>query len=164
MTDIEQQLNQDVIVGWQFPEFEKHSRTRVWYIVLGVALLFILGYAVWTQDYLVALLSILVALVMLVNDIREPHDLFFGVTESGVIIGNKQIPHGEIERFWFASNKDGDVTLFLDFNNMARPRITIPTDKDQLEDLAEILSIFVEYDGEAARMPLTETMGRWLKM
>ncbi len=155
---------EDILMGWKIPEFTKHKRGRWWYIIATIIVLAILIYAVWTKDYLIALLTILLILVMFINEIREPGEVFFGLTHEGVVIENNLVRFQDVEKFWFIKAGKENIILYIDFKNLMRPRIAIPTDVEHVEQVFEIMSDHVEFDEQAVHLPATDRMNKWMKM
>lgn len=154
------------LMEWEIPEFHKYPHGRRWYLYLGFVVVAIVAYALYTQNYIFALLTILAALIIVMHEVKDPRMIAFGITDKGVIIDNHLLPYKEIDRYWIVEQADdAQATLYVDFRSFARPRIAVPMASDLAEDVRDALGNFVpEDEDQDNRMPLSDRFGKWFKI
>ncbi|MDP3043219.1 MAG: hypothetical protein Q8N21_02355, partial [bacterium] len=100
MTENSQIINYgNEIASWQVPEYEKHKRTKSWYVMAIVIALALLLFAFFTKNFLFAVIIIMAAFVIILHDGREPDLIKINVTDEGIIVGRKFYDYDEIKDF-----------------------------------------------------------------
>jgi len=152
------------LISWEFADRPKYERGRLWYVLmiaLGVGLLL---YALFSANFLFALIIVMIALVLYVSTIFEPAQMRFAVTEDGVQIGGSFLPFREIDKFWFYYEPPEIKNLYLEFRSVVRPRLRIDLADQNPNQVREILAKFVKEDLEQVDEPLSELIGRIFKI
>lgn len=153
------------MVSWEIPEYTKYPHGRRWYVIAGILVLGILVYAIWSKNYLFGVLTVLVLLIIIMHEVKEPRKIFFGITEKGIVVDDRLLPHGSVERFWIVENeRENEAALFLDFKSMVRPRMSVPVSSELTGDVRDALGSYVAEDEEKSKIPFSDSFGRWFKI
>ncbi len=153
-----------VLMSWSVPEFVKHQRGGYWYLFAILAGLGILTYAVFTGNFFLIVITVLVVIILFVYHRQEPLMVNFAITEEGLAIGGKFYPYKEINKFWLVYEKGGIKTLFIDFKGIIRPHLDVPLmDQDPLT-VRETLLKYLAEDLDQETEPLLDSLGRFLKL
>ncbi len=166
MPEQQTQIDQgDEIMSWQVPEYEKHERNKSWYILAGVIGLLFLIYAVYTKNFLFAVIIIVVALIMILHDSREPDLIKVSITDEGVIVGRKFYDYDEIKNFSIVYKPKQEVkNLYFEFKNVLRQRLSIPLQDMNPLSIRENLLKYLPEDLDRTDQPLSEGLAKMFKL
>ena len=155
----------DEIMSWQVPEYEKHERSKSWYILAGVIGLLFLVYAVYTKNFLFAVIIIVVALIIILHDSREPNLVKVNITDEGIIVGRKFYDYDEIKNFSIVYKpKQGVKNLYFEFKNVIRQRLSIPLRDMNPLSIRENLLKYLPEDLDRTDQPLSEGLAKMFKL
>ena len=162
MTD--KQYNKEII-SWQVSEYEKHERTKLWYFAaIIVALLFLL-FSFYTDNFLFAVLIIVVALIIILHDGRHPERVNFSITDEGVVIGRKFYDYDDLKNFAIVYKPNQGVkNIYFEFKNVIRPRLSIPLEKINPLPIRKELLKYLPEDLERTDQPLSEALAKLFKL
>ncbi len=153
-----------ILASWQFPEFVKYERGSAWYVgasIIGAGLIL---YSILTNNYLFAIIVILIAFIVLIYLIREPMLINFDITEDGLELGSHFYPHKEIKHFWIIYEPPEVKRLYFEFKSGFRPRISIPLlDQNPLK-VREMLLSYLSEDLEKEEESTTDLLERKFKL
>ncbi len=156
---------ENFLISWTFPEFILPERSRAWYvgaILIAVVLLF---YAVVTSNFLFGLIVILAAVVLVTRQAKEVDEVFFGLNEDGMQVGEKFFEFKEIKNFWIIYEPPQVKNLYFETDSLWRPRLTIPLqDANPVKVRRLLLDHMVKEDLKKENEPLSEALGRRLKL
>ena len=158
------QYNKEII-SWQVPEYEKHERTKLWYFTaIIVALLFLL-FSFYTDNFLFAVLIIVVALIIILHDGRRPEMVNFSITDEGVVIGRKFYDYDDLKNFAIVYKPNQGVkNIYFEFKNVIRPRLSIPFEKINPLPVRKELLKYLPEDLERTDQPLSEVLAKLFKL
>ncbi len=154
----------EVIYNWTIKEYEKYERGSRWYLVMGIFAILLIGFAVISANYLFALIIVLFAIILVLQEMNEPVELDFAITETGVVIGNKFFPFFEIEKYWLIYNPPEIKTLYFEPKTILKHRISIPLDDVDPIELRSYLNQYLVEDIEREEEPISDRLGRILKI
>lgn len=150
----------NIVFQWEVKEYETYKRGRRWYIVMGGAALLLIAYAIFTANYLFALLLVLFILIIAVGQMREPLSVPFAITETGIIIGDRFYRFAELTNFWIYYNPPEVKSLYFGFDNLIKHRLHIPLYDYDPRPIHDYLSKFLEEDLEQEEEPFSDRLGR----
>ena len=81
----------EVLAAWDFPEFIKHERGRLWYISFGIIFVLMLVYSYFSNNFLFAIIIVIFLITYFSLERRGPINIQVAITEDGLIINNKFI-------------------------------------------------------------------------
>jgi hypothetical protein len=151
-----------VLLEWEYPERPVYERGRLWYIFMGLAGLGLLIYAVYSANFLFALMVIMFGLVIYITASVRPANQPFIITEQGIVIGNSEYRFREIEKFWFYYEPPVKA-LYIELKGLTgRQRIDL-MDQDP-NQVRELIGQFVPEDLEQDEEPLSDILSRLFKI
>ena len=152
------------LLSWVVDEFERYERGPIWYaamILLGMGLLL---YAVVTQNFLFAVIILMFAVIIGLSSLREPQKLLFAVTSHGIGIGTRFFHFKEFGSFWILYEPPHVKNIYLEFKQSIRPHLVIPLYEENPLTVREALLQYLREDAEQEDEPLSDTLGRVLKL
>lgn len=155
----------EIFVHWQVPEYEKHEKTRRWYIVAGAIAVLLLAYCIWTANFLFAIIILLAGLITAIHDRNEPVMVDFALTSEGVVLGNKFYDYDEIKEFCVLYKPNFDLkNLYFELDNIVYHRLSIPLyDHDPLE-IRNLLARYLKENLDRVDPPFSESLAKLLKL
>ena len=153
-----------VLLNWQFPEFIKYQRTVSWYIWTALIVIGLIIYSIFTANFFLIVIVLMVLLILFIHYKQEPLLVNFEIAEGGIVLANKFYPYKDIKNFWLIYEPPDTKFLYFDFVNAWRPRLIIPLDKQNPLQIRKILLKYLTEDLEQKNEPLSEALGRFLKL
>ncbi|PIY96812.1 MAG: hypothetical protein COY66_02690 [Candidatus Kerfeldbacteria bacterium CG_4_10_14_0_8_um_filter_42_10] len=152
------------LMEWKFSEYEEYERGTVWYIMAAAIALGFLFYAVFTNNFLFALIIIIASLIILFQVNRKPDKINFKITEQGVVIGSSFHSYRDINKFWIIYNPPNSKTLYLSYKATLRPDITIPLENKNPLKVRDLLLENLEEDLTKEDESTSEQIRKFLKL
>ncbi|MFA6424053.1 MAG: hypothetical protein WCV83_01930 [Candidatus Magasanikbacteria bacterium] len=162
-------LKEEVNIGevqyeWTVKEYESHDRSQKWYWIMGGLGIALSVYGVIAGNYLFALITVLFGIILFMQDMVAPMDVYFAVTNTGVVIGKKYYRYSELTGFWVIYNPPFTKNLYFSQDNVLNHRIQVPLYDYDPMPIREYLALYLEEDLDQEEEPLSERMGRILKI
>lgn len=155
----------DEIISWQVPEYDKHERSKSWYVIATIVGILLLIYSFWTANFLFAVIIIITSLVIVIHDGREPDMVNFNITDEGIIIGRKFHDYDEIKDFAIVYKpKQGVKNLYFEFKNSLKHRLSIPLQDMNPLPIRETLLKYLKEDLERTDQSTSEGIAKILKI
>ncbi len=150
---------------WSFPEFVKYERGTGWYfwaMACGVGLFL---YAIFTGNFLFALIVVMVALVMFLDHSKkQPASLRFAITEDGLEMANDFIPWKDITKFWIIYEPPEVKRLYVQTKRISLGRLSIPLEKENPVKIREVLLKYLPEDLTKESEATSDALRRILKL
>lgn len=154
--------SEDVFLSWQAPEFEMFERDKKWYLIVLGMLLLIIGYALFTNSIVMAILFILIGVVGYIYINKEPRILTFMITKKGLVVEREIYEFDSLKSFWIFYEVDNIRVISLHTEGYLAPYIHIPIHD---EDPVMIRKILLDYIPEEKHEPgIAETLDRLLHL
>lgn len=155
----------DEIIGWEIPEYDKHDRSKSWYIIATIAVIALLAYSFLTANFLFAVIIIVASLVIVIHDGREPDMVYFSITDEGVIIGRKFYDFDDIKDFAIVYKpKQGIKNLYFEFKSAVKHRLSIPLQDLNPLPIRDNLLRFLKEDLDRTDQSTSEGIAKMLKI
>ena len=123
---------QDAFV-WETPAYERHERGPRWYIVMSVVALLLVGYAVWTSNFLFAFLILLAAIILILAGNEHPPTVLAQVGHNGIVWNGDYLPFDRVGHFAIIYQPPEVRVLYIQPRSAILPRLRIPLgDQDPL--------------------------------
>lgn len=148
---------------WEIPEFIKYEHSRRWYLIASALLLACIIYALATQNYLFAVVLLLIAIIFIFHELRDPTPVHFGITDKGIIFRGFLYPYKELRAFWIIYDPGTSKNIYFEFNSLTMPRMAIPLEEQDPVEIRATLRRFLKEDLSKEEEPLSELIGRVLK-
>lgn len=150
--------------GWDFYEYPRYNRGRLWYALMMLGGLGLLIYAVASANFLFAFIIIMFALVLYLTTLSEPARIRCGITGFGIRVGESFYPYKAITRFWFVYEPPEVKNLYLELKNSVQGRLVIDLDGANPNEVRGVLGRFVREDLNEDDEPISDFIGRVLKI
>jgi len=152
-------------IQWLIPEYEKHEKNRNWYIIAAVIALALIAYAIFTRNYLFALIIVIIAFIIITRDSQEPLVVTFSLESTGIRIGQRFYSYDTLKDFSVVFRPNDNIKrLYLNFKNTMRPHLSIPLKEASPIAVRNYLLRFLTEDLERNDAPLSEGLSRALKL
>jgi hypothetical protein len=153
------------IIGWTVAEYDKHERSKGWYITASIIALLLLFYSFMSANFLFAVIIVVVALVVILHDGQDPDKVKFSLTDEGVMIGRKFYDYDEIKDFSIVYKPRQEIkNLYFEFKTAVKPRLSIPLGKMNPLSIRENLLKYLTEDLERTDQPLSEALAKFFKL
>ena len=155
----------ELLASWDFPEFQKYTRTITWYIVIGLILIGLIIYAINTEGYLFLGIIILYIIIYFLRAKRDPLILQIKIFEDGIQISdNTFYEWKDIKQFWIIYEPPGVKNLYLEFNSGFRPSITISLENQNPINIRNVLLQYLMEDTEKENESFSDGLSRLLRL
>jgi hypothetical protein len=131
------------LFSWQAKQFENVPRSQRWYVLLFLMLVALLAYGLFTDNFLLGIIVILVGLVFYLFEKRESQTFTFAITSEGVQAHNRLYEFSSLEDFWIFYQPGGRKELSLKSSKKIMPYIHIPLGEADPSQVRGILLRFL---------------------
>lgn len=153
----------EVFFHWQFDEFTRHQRSGGWYIWAGIIVVTLVGYSIFSSNFLFGLITIIAALTILMFH-RNNEKIDFKITQDGIFVNDKFYNYDSLINFYIIYNPPTVKSLYFEPKSFLQPRIPIfLADQDPLK-IREVLLQYLEEDIDREDEPVSEQTSRILKL
>ncbi len=153
-----------IIYQWSVQEYTPYERGRRWYVVMGGLGLLLVIYAVYSANYLFALIIILFGLILSLSSMRPPLEVRFAVTNTGIIVGGRYYRYSELTNFWVIYDPPTVKNLYFSFNNFFKHRLSVPLLDYDPRPIREYLAQYLEEDLEKEEEPFSDRLARLFRL
>ncbi|MBI4652968.1 hypothetical protein HY750_01825 [Candidatus Kuenenbacteria bacterium] len=153
-----------ILVVWNFPEFIKHKRSQRWYIFMAIMAIGLLLFALFTSNFLFAIIIILFGIIFTLFNLKEPIQIKFQILERGIQVAEKFYLWRELENFWIIYQVPETKNLYFKFQNLIRPNLVISLEDQNPLRIREILLKYLEEDLEQKDESFSDHFGKMLKI
>jgi len=154
----------EVIFSWQCHDYIKYKKNKFWYLISFLVVGAMVGWAIYTVNYLFAVFLVLFYLVVIMYEFRESEVVDCVITPDGIKHGKNFFFYNKIDNFFIIYQDQGIKNLYLDFKNPLRGRVTIDVENLDAVKIREYLLQFIKEDLEREAEPLSEQLRRWLRI
>ncbi len=154
----------DILLSWESWEYPPLERSGRWYAIATSAGLFCLIYAMFTANYIFAIIVVMFALIIMMRDIRKPARSQTYITTEGVVFGDRLYSFRDVRDFSLVYRPPEVKNLYLTFTSSLQPMLSIPLeDVDPNLVRAALLPFAYENIGRDSET-LTDTLRRVYKL
>ncbi|MBU0731869.1 hypothetical protein KKC88_03250 [Patescibacteria group bacterium] len=154
----------NLLMSWNVQEYNQHQRRPGWYvwmIILGIVMMI---YAIWTFNFLFAVIIILVGVIIYLTTNSKPGRVKISVWEDGVELGDTFYPFKTIKKFWIIYEPPEVKNLYFEVDRVLRPEVSIELGKTNPIKLRGLLLDYLEEDLEQEDESANDFLGRKLKI
>ncbi len=153
------------IMGWKIPEYDKHERTKNWYMAAAIIGALLVVYSFFSGNFLFAAIIIIGAFVIIMHDGREPVKIDFAITDEGLVVGKNFYDYDVLKDFSLVYKPNQNIkNLYFEFKNVIKPRLSIPLDNHNPLPIRENLLKYLPEDLERTDQPLSEALAKMFKL
>ncbi|MFA6028075.1 MAG: hypothetical protein WC752_04075 [Patescibacteria group bacterium] len=153
-----------ILLKWEVMEFEKYQRTFMWYFLMGGGALALFVYAIWTLNFLFAIIIVIIATIVIIHERRDPDRLLFKIMEDGIQLDETFIPFKEVKKFWLVYEPPEVKNLYFDLKRTFRPELSIPLINTNPVLVRRLLLRYLQEDLTKQDISADDQMGRILKV
>jgi hypothetical protein len=154
----------EVVFAWTVNEYEEHERSKRWYITAGVIGGLLLLYSLISGNYLFTLVVVLFGIILFLQDTQSPMEVFFAITQAGIIVGEIYYPFREITSYWIVYNPPEVKNIYFITKNMLKHRLQVPLLDNDPRPIRDFLNDFLLEDVDKEEEPLSDRLGRVFKL
>jgi hypothetical protein len=111
-------------ISWQIPEYHSEEKTKLWYAIYALIAIGLLVYAIFTQDFIFAIIIIFAAILIVIFDGNKPGMLDVVISDQGVMVGKEFYSYDQIQDFFIIYEPDqGMKNLYLEFKRFVKPSL-----------------------------------------
>ena len=156
-------INENIV--WKVPEYDKLNKGKGWYVFYSIIAFLLILYSFLSGNFLFAVIIIIAAIVIVLRDGQEPNFVKISLTEEGVIVGRKFYDYDEFKNFSIVYKPKQEIkNLYFEFNNSLKPRLSIPLKKMNPLLIRKNLLRYLPEDLDRTDRPLSEELGKLLKL
>lgn len=155
-----QTITGDVLFHWEIQEYESYDRTARWFVIMGILGFLMVSYALITNNFMFALVIVLVAVVLYLQHNQEPLKIPFSITEMGIIVGSRLYKWEELQSFYIVYEPTQTTSLYFETKSSLRPTIQIPLESQNPVDIRDVLLSFLSENSDQEKEPLSDRFAR----
>lgn len=112
------------VISWRIPEYQGEEKTKRWYIIYSLIGVALLAYAIYTQNFIFAIIIVFAAVLLIIFDGGHPGTLEVAISDKGVAVGKEFYDYDQIDDFFIIYQpEEGVKNLYLEFKRFARPSL-----------------------------------------
>lgn len=145
-------MEREEFITWRAPEYEYRKRGPDWFWAVGIVGVGLAVTAVVFGNVLFAVLLVIATSALLLQALKRPRVLEFGIGERGIRIDKTLYPYSTLEAFWIDEGEPSH--LLVKSEKLLAPLLVIPLGDTDTPRVRETLLEFV-YE-EKLREPLLQ--------
>ncbi|TAK03993.1 hypothetical protein EPO34_02430 [Patescibacteria group bacterium] len=154
----------EYLLSWEVDEYPRQHRSTRWYAIASVLGIALIIYAIWTANFLFAVIVIMMGIITLLSTFRDPARIGVVLTTNGVVIGGTFHEYKVMKSFALVYEPPEVKNLYLDFQSSLRPLITIPLEDTDPNLVREALLPFLKENLDRTEETLTDVLQRVYKL
>lgn len=154
----------DILVKWEVDEFPTHNRSRFWYIMAGIIGIGLIAFAIFTSNFLFAIIILMSAVIMTISTFIKPGKIPIIITNTGIVVGDMYYDYQSIRDFSIVYDPPEVKLLYLDFHAMSHPIISISLEDTDPNEVRECLLPFCLENLKRNEESLTDLFRRLYKL
>jgi hypothetical protein len=152
------------LIQWEIDEYPNHQRSRRWYVFMGSIGALMLVYAIFTANFLFAVILLMFAIITVISAFKTPDKVPVVITTTGMIVGDTYYEFPAIKKFAILYDPPEIQNLYLDFDSYTRPLMTVPLAGIDPNIVREALLPFVIEDLERDDETFADILRRVYKL
>ena len=138
-------IDRTPLVSWQASEYTQHQHSSLWYVGMSgataafILLLIFLPGGFGFQEWLSALVILLMIVAIVVYSHKSPRMLDYALTPTDIMVGSKYYSYSKFHSFGVL-NYNGQVSVELDPLRRFMPRISLPVNEQTIQQVVDILA------------------------
>ncbi|MBT3355949.1 hypothetical protein HN784_00495 [bacterium] len=136
-------LQTKTLLSWQALKFESTPKSTAWYVVIFVILVSLVALGLFSDNFPLAILAILIGLILYLFEKKESQYFKFGITTEGIFAQDRIYKFSSLDNFWIFYKPNGRKDLSLKSKKSLIPYIQIPLGDVDPSTLREALLDFI---------------------
>ncbi|MFA7245309.1 MAG: hypothetical protein WC070_03990 [Candidatus Magasanikbacteria bacterium] len=151
----------EILHEWSIAEYEKYTRSKFWYIFMGVLGGIFLIYSLLSASFLFSLVLVLFAVIIFLQSQQDPIIIPFRITDLGVIVNDRFYVYSELKDFYIIYNPQEVVkNLYIESLSSFSPILRIPLMDMDPNEIRMTLRSFIDENLEKEEEPITDMISR----
>jgi len=155
--------NQEILMTWKTPAYAHYERGAWWYVILGLSAGGLLVTAFWTDNFLLAVLVIMAAVVLVIQGSVHPSVVDVEIGSAGIRVGENFFAYRSLDNFWIVYDPPLK-SLHLTVPRSLLGMVHVPIDDQDPNQIREHLKKFVREDLTKDSEPILESISRILRI
>lgn len=130
-------------LAWDAPEFKHYEKSVLWYALLIILLVLLVGYQILTADYFGAVTMIILGVLITLISRKKPQIVHIELTSKGVTLGELHIPYKHFKHFWVVDTPD-HKTLNLEASTYLKQTVIIELADQDPEEVRKLVGKHLE--------------------
>jgi hypothetical protein len=152
-------------ISWQVPEYDKHEKTKNWYIFYSIVAFLLILYSFFSGNFLFAVIIIIGAIVIVLRDGQNPNMVKVSLETEGITVGKKFHDFDEFKNFSIVYKPNQEIkNLYFEYKNSLKPRLSIQLKNNNPLLIRKNLLKYLPEDLERTDQPLSEALAKILKL
>lgn len=153
----------DHVISWEAPEYVKHEKTLLWFIIAAIMAILLIIYAAIVSNWTMIIAIVVVSAIYVWMHGQAPRHVKIMISKTGIKFGDKEIPYQNIARFWIIYNPPHVKTLNIKSNSRFYPDLAIELGDQDPAELRTFLCAHVrEEEGKVEHF--SDTLVRIFKL
>lgn len=148
---------------WSIKEYEGKEKSTVWFLVIGGICLALIAFAIFTANFLFALIILLFIFVVVLREFYTPENFDFKITDLGIVLGNKFYSYSDIKSFHIIYEPPDSKYLYIRLKSIS-PLISIDLAEQNPIKIREFMLKYATEDLEKENENFSDTLNRLLKL
>lgn len=154
---------QDLFV-WEAPSWEARERGPKWYLWLGLVAFALVGYAIFTANYLFAFIILLFTIIVVLAGNEHPHPILVQIGNNGIVYNGQLYMFDELSDFAIVYQPPETKVLYFQPRSVLRARLRIPLEEQNPVPIRAHLKRYVDEDLELRDEHLSDIVARLLRL
>jgi len=154
----------EVHIEWDFPEFIKERKSKLWYLGVAIILVLLLLYSIMTVNYLFVIILFLSVFIIVYQFFQEPRQVNVKIAQDGIIIDNDFYPYKLLKNFWIIYQPPEVKNLYVGFKNNIRKSYSIPLHDINPIKVRDLLLQYLKEDTEKEEEETDDILARAMKL
>lgn len=154
----------DALISWETWDIPPYQRGIWWYIIAGVICLALIIYGFFSQNYIFSVIILMIAVIYLMNNLRQSKRIPVHITTLGIVLGTDFFPYKEIKDFSIVYQPPEVQLLYVDFQQLSRPLVSIDFSEVNPNTIREALLPYAFENLNREEETLTDTLRRVYKI
>lgn len=153
----------DHVIKWEAPEYIKHEKSLIWFIIASIIAIGLIVYAGFVGNWTMIVAIVVVSALYVWMHGQTPKNIQILVSRTGIKFGEKEIPYQNISNFWIIYHPPYVKTLNIKSNSRFFPDLAIELGE---QDPAELRTFLCEHvrEEEGKVEHFSDTVIRLLKL
>jgi len=153
-----------VLHEWSTPEFISFKRGKTWYIVAGIFMATLVGYAVFSRNTTMAIVFIMISVLFMLLEHKSPRIVNVIINDMGIEYDGTYYPFNHINSFWIVYHMPFIRALYLRINVGRRFKILKIELNEENPVLIRNILIKEVPEIEGAEEPMLDVLIRLLRL
>ena len=154
----------DMLANWSIPEYQVYKKDFSWFLLAGISIVLMMGYAFFTNNFLFAVIIVISAFILIIRG-NEPVQVDFTIFEEGVAVGNKFYEYSKFKDFAIVYKPEEKVkNIYFEFSGLFFNRLSISLGGNNPLQIREILVKYLVENKEMVEQPVSENLARLFKI